>query len=60
MGLYRKWRIIIPAILLVAIFVYILWINTDYMTPANIIGTVIVAGIIAYFIYLANSSKKYR
>ncbi len=59
MGLFRKWRMIIPAILLLAIFIYILWVSTDYMTPANVIGTVIVAGIIVYFIYLANSSKKY-
>lgn len=60
MELFRKWRIIVPAIVLLAIFIYVLWRSTEYINPVNVTGTVIVAGIIVYFIYLANSFKKYR
>lgn len=60
MGLLKKWKIIVPAIALAAIFVYILWRSTDYLNPVNVIGTVVVAGIIIYFIFLAHSFKKYR
>lgn len=60
MGLFKILRIAVPAIALVAIFIYILWRSTDYLNPVNVIGTVVVAGVIIYFIYLANSFKKYR
>jgi hypothetical protein len=60
MGLIKKWRIIFPVIVLVAIFIYILWRSTEHINPVNVIGIAIVAGIIIYFSYLANSFKKYR
>ena len=60
MGIFKYWKIVLSIFVLAAIFVYFLWYSIEYLNPANIIGTVLVAGIIVYFIVTANSLKKGR